>query len=201
MATEFPYLQMITPERKMLVGKPDKGTRIYRREGTYKESGEWCVAMDYVFDDQFVSPGGVGMFVPVSRAAVHKRMKEGRLTALCFHVVRDEKTFFGNVRKAKATPFVFIPVSECMAWAKEIAEKRGEVETIDASHVSQEFLEKDPEDRKNSKVRYTEKYLSFETKEFIRQEIKEAIKEKAQKGQGTMKSDVSNLNGRSKNAK
>src|SRR5208337_4427116 len=43
-----------------------KGTRIYRREGTYKESGEWCVAIDEVFDDQFVSPGGVCMFVPAS---------------------------------------------------------------------------------------------------------------------------------------
>ena len=51
------------------------------------------------------------MFVPASRAAVHKRMKEGRLTAFCFHVVHEEKTFFGNVRKAKATPFVYIPVS------------------------------------------------------------------------------------------
>ncbi len=178
MATEFPYLQMTTPERKKLVGKPDKGTRIYRREGTYKESGEWCVAMDEVFDDQFVSPGGVGMFVPVSRAAVHKRMKEGRLTALCFHVVQNERTFFGNVRKAKATPFVFIPVSECKAWAKEIQEKRGPVEIIGPGDVSQEFLEKDPEDHKSRKVRYTEKYLDLETKEFIRQEIQEAIKGK-----------------------
>ena len=178
MATDFPYLQMTTPERKKLVGKQQKGTRMYRREGTFKESGEWCVAMDKEFDDQFVSPGGVCMFVPVSRAAVHKRMQEGRLTALFFHVVHDEKTFFGNVRKAKASPFVYIPVSECKAWAKEIEEKRGPVETIDASHASQEFIEKDPEDRKNRKVRYTEKYLDIETKEFIRREIQEAIKEK-----------------------
>src|ERR1700683_1501569 len=91
MSTEFPYLQMNTPERKKLVGKQDKGTRIYRREGSFKESGEWCVTMDEVFEDQFVSPGGVGMFVPVRRAAVHKRMKEGRVTALCFYVVHDEK--------------------------------------------------------------------------------------------------------------
>jgi hypothetical protein len=156
MATEFPYLQVTTPERKKLVGKPNKGTRIYRREGTYKESGEWSLAIDEEFNDKFVSPGGVRMFVPaVGRAAVHKRMKEGRLTAFCFHIVRDEKTFFGNTRKVKATPFVFIPVSECLAWAKEIEEKRGQVEPIDASHLSQDFLEKDPEDRKSRKVRYS----------------------------------------------
>src|SRR5665213_2855929 len=181
MATDFPYLQMTTPERKKLIGKPDKGTRIYRREGTYKESGKWCVAMDEVFDDQFVSPGGVGMFVPVSRAAVHKRMKEGRLTALCFHVVHDERTFFGNVRKAKATPFVFIPVSECKAWAKELEEKRGGVENVDPNDASQEFLEKDPEDRKNRKVRHTDKYLEKDVRGWIREEIQEIMKEKAQK--------------------
>ena len=180
METDFPYLQVTTAEKKKLVGKPDKGTRIYRREGTYKESGQWCVAMDELFGDKFVSPGGVSMFVPVSRAAVHKRLKEGRLTALCFHVVHGEKTFFGNVRKAKATPFVFIPVSECMAWAKEIGEKRGVVESIDRSEASQEFLEKDPEDRENRKVRHTDKYLEKEIRGWIRQEIEEAWKEKAE---------------------
>jgi len=181
MSTEFPYLQITTPERKKLAGKPDKGTRIYRREGTYKESGEWCVAMDELFDDGFVSPGGVCMFVPASRAAVHKRMKEGRLTALCFHVVHDEKTFFGNVRKAKATPFVFIPISECQAWAKELAEKRERVADYDAGDASQEFLEVAPEDRKNRKVRHTDKYLDKEREKWILREMKENAEYRAAK--------------------
>ena len=174
---------MNTQERKKLVGKRDKGTRIYRREGTYKESGEWCVAMDEVFDDQFVSPGGVGMFVPASRAAVHKRLQEGRLTALCFHVVHDEKTFFGNVRKAKATPFVYIPVSECKAWAKELEEKRSPGEFLGAE-PNPEFLVKDPGDRKNRKVRYTDKHFHKEREKEIVQWMREnaewRAKQKAQ---------------------
>ena len=182
METEFTYLQVTTPDRKKLCGKPDEGTRIYRREGSYKESGEWCVAIDAEFDEKFVSPGGVGMFVPVSRAAVHKRMKEGRLTALCFHVVHAEKTFFGNVRKAKATPYVFIPVSECQAWAKEIEEKRGLREIVEPGDDSQEFLVKDPEDAAKTDVRHTDKYLDAETKKFIRQEIAERMKEERAKG-------------------
>lgn len=177
-------MQINTPEREKLVGKPDSGTRIYRREGTYKESGEWIMAINDEFDDRFVSPGGVGMFVPASRAAVHKRMKEGRLTAFCFHVVHHEKTFFGNVRKAKASPYVYIPVSECKAWAKELEEKRGQVEPVDPSDDSSEFYEKDPEDRKNRKVHYTEDYADKDTKESISQELKENAewnaKEKAQ---------------------
>jgi hypothetical protein len=172
MSTEFPYLQINTPERKKLVGKLDNGTRIYRREGTYKESGEWIMAINDEFDDRFVSPGGVGMFVPASRAGVHKRMKEGRLTAFCFHVVHDEKTFFGNVRKAKASPYVYIPVSECKAWAKELEEKRGQVEPVDPSDDSSEFYEKDPEDRKNRKVRYTEEYADKDTEGSIIEQLK-----------------------------
>ncbi|HUA66832.1 MAG TPA: hypothetical protein VME24_13370 [Alphaproteobacteria bacterium] len=153
MSTEFPYLQIDTAERKKLVGKADKGTRIYRREGTYKESGEWFDGIQERFDDRFVSPGGVCMFVKASRAAVHKRMKEGRLTAFCFHVVHSEKTFFGNVRKAKASPFVLIPVSECKAWASELDAKRGGPDVGDAGDGDDEFLMRDPADRKNRKVR------------------------------------------------
>jgi hypothetical protein len=180
MTTEFAYLQ-VTRDMKGLVGKCDRGTRIYRREGSYGEAGKWFNDLDEVFNDQFVSPGGVAMFVPVSRAAVHKRMKEGRLTAFCFHVVHQERTFFGNVRKAKANPFVCIPVSECKAWAKELAGKRGSAEAIDSSDASGEVLEKDPEDRKSRKVRYTNKYLDKDAEEWIRQDIKELQLEKAGK--------------------
>jgi hypothetical protein len=137
--------------------------------------------MDELFDDGFVSPGGVCMFVPGSRAAVHKRMKEGRLTALCFHVIRAEKTFFGNVRKAKATPFVFIPVSECKAWAKELEEKRGRVADYGPGDESEEFLDIAPEDRKNRKVRYTDKYLDQDRKERIVREMKENAEYRAAK--------------------
>ncbi|MFA6544316.1 MAG: hypothetical protein WCS99_07810, partial [Limisphaerales bacterium] len=116
----------ITGELAKLVGKCDEGTRVYRAEGSYGECGEWYEQLLELTDDSFVSPGGVSMFVPVSRAAVHKRLKEGRLTALCFHVVHREKTFFGTTRKAKARPYVFIPVSECKAWANELQERFGD---------------------------------------------------------------------------
>ena len=123
--TVFLFLN-ITGELAKLVGKCDEGTRVYRAEGSYGECGEWYEQLLELTDDSFVSPGGVSMFVPVSRAAVHKRLKEGRLTALCFHVVHREKTFFGTTRKAKARPYVFIPVSECKAWANELQERFGD---------------------------------------------------------------------------
>lgn len=63
------------------------------------------------------------MFAPVSRAAVYKRLTEGRLTAFSFHVRKYSKTLFGRERMERETPFVFIPVSECKAWGEEIRER------------------------------------------------------------------------------
>ena len=116
-------------------------------------------------DDSFVSPGGVSMFAPVSRAAVHKRLKEGRITAFCFHVVHDEKTFFGTTRKAKERPYIYIPISECKAWAKELQERFGDRDGdgTDAKEVEKHrdaaFLDKDPDDNGKRKVRYTHEGL------------------------------------------
>jgi len=177
MSTEFPFLK-VTPEMKGLVGKRQTGTRIYRREGTYQEAGEQAVALDKVFNDSFVSPGGVIMFVPVSRAAFYKRMNEGRLTVFCFHVVKDEKTFFGKVRKAKSTPFVWIPVSELEAWAEEIKEKRGEAEARKEGYFDIDaLLDRDPEDRGRKDVVYGEKMTREEIVDLIQTEVRVAIKE------------------------
>jgi hypothetical protein len=177
MSTEFPFLK-VTPEMKGLVGKRQPGTRIYRREGTYQEAGEQAVALDKVFNDSFVSPGGVIMFVPVSRAAFYKRMNEGRLTVFCFHVVKDEKTFFGKVRKAKSTPFVWIPVSELEAWAEEIKGKRGEAEARKEGDFDIDgLLGRDPEDRGRKDVVYGERMTREEIMFEIQTGIRVAVEE------------------------
>jgi hypothetical protein len=177
MSSEFPFLKVM-PEMKSLVGKRQPGTRIYRREGTYEEAGQQSVALDEVFNDSFVSPGGVIMFVPVSRAAFYKRMNEGRLTVFCFHVVKDEKTFFGKVRKAKSTPFVWIPVSELQAWAKEIKEKRGEAEARKEGDFDIDgLLDRDPDDNGRKDVVYGERMTREEIMHEIQSGIRFAIKE------------------------
>jgi len=155
--TEFPFLN-IAGELAKLAGKRDKGTRVYRAEGSYDECGEWYERLVELTGDSFVSPGGVSMFAPVSRAAVHKRLKEGRITAFCFHVVQDEKSFFGTTRKAKERPYIYIPVSECKAWAGELEERFGGREASAQEiekHRDSAFLDKDPDDKGKRNVRYT----------------------------------------------
>ena len=120
MNKDFKYLEV--PEGlKPILGTPDPDTRIYRREGSDEDSGPWFDALCEHFPGEgFVSPGGVGMYAPVSRSGVYKRLKEGKMTAFCFHVVEAKRSIFGYQDKLKKRPYVYIPVSECKAWAEEL---------------------------------------------------------------------------------
>ncbi len=98
---EFPFIEVPKDLRK-IVGEPTPGTRAYRREGTHAECGQWIEDLGLHYKgDVGISPAGVTMFVPVQRAAVHKRIKEGKLTAFFFYITRVESTFFGTKRKVK----------------------------------------------------------------------------------------------------
>ncbi|MEM7147124.1 MAG: hypothetical protein AAF591_18540 [Verrucomicrobiota bacterium] len=130
----FPFVK-IPIEAQKVFGVPDGGTRVYRAEGTEGEAGEWYDAVTAVAGPT-VSPGGASMFAPVSRPAVHKRVKEGNLTAFCFHVTRTRKGLFGKQRKARETPFVYVPISELKAWAHEL-----EARMIRLGRVTEEELE------------------------------------------------------------
>lgn len=60
------------------------------------------------------------MFAKASRAAVHKRLKEGRLTAFCFHQESARRSKFRKreVITTDGRPVTYIPVTECKAWAE-----------------------------------------------------------------------------------
>lgn len=120
--SEAQSLIEVPPEVLPVAGFQQAGTRVYRREGLESECGEWFQALD-AFTGPLVSPGGVSMFAPVTRAAVHKRLKEGRMTAFCFHSLVTKTGFFGRKQTIRETPIVYIPVSECRAWAEEIKER------------------------------------------------------------------------------
>lgn len=113
----------IPPHLKKIVGEPDPGTRIFRAYGNEEDFDKWFDAVwEICGDDKAVSPGGVSMFAKVTRAGVHKRMKEGRLTAFLFHKVKESKWIKGRkVLEEGGRPYGFIPVSECKAWAKELS--------------------------------------------------------------------------------
>jgi hypothetical protein len=162
MRNDFPFVK-IPPELKKFIGEPTPGTRFYRRSGTREECSEWFDAIaEYVEEGAGVSPGGVSMFVPVSRAAVHHRLKNGMLTGFSFYVTEDEKSFFGTTRKRKGRPYVYIPTSECKAWAEELKRRAGVGDEQPETEEEEgwQFVLKDPKDKGNKKVVYKEPPMS-----------------------------------------
>jgi len=176
---EFPFIE-VPKDLSKIVGEPTPGTRAYRREGTHAECGQWIedLGLHYI-GDVGISPSGVTMFVPVQRAAVHKRIKEGKLTAFFFYITNVESTFFGTKRKVKLRPYILLSMSECKAWVAEMKRRMGYVDEPDESLMKQrqklkpaaaadepktvkeavaalDFADTDPKDKGNRKVRYEE---------------------------------------------
>jgi hypothetical protein len=184
---EFPFIEVPKDLRKM-VGEPTPGTRAYRREGTHAECGQWIEDLGLHYKgDVGISPAGVTMFVPVQRAAVHKRIKEGKLTAFFFYITHVESTFFGTKRKVKLRPYILLSMSECKAWMAEMKRRMGYVDEPDESLLKQrlklkpaasadepktakealaalDFADTDPKDKGNRKVRHEEP-LSMENRQ------------------------------------
>ena len=178
---QFPFIE-VPKELHKLVGEPTPGTRAYRREGTFKECGEWLEKLgEYYKGDVGLSTSSVVLFVPVSRASVYKRIKEGKLTAFFFYVTHEETRLFGAKRRAKERPFIVVSVSECKAWAEEIKRRVGFVDDpnetpfLESTRLlreslregggdeptsakeekeADEFVNQDPKDKGSRKVKY-----------------------------------------------
>jgi len=132
--TEFPFVE-IPEELEAIVGKRDPGTRMYRRDGSQEESSVWFDLLTEIIGPS-VSPGGVGMYCPVSRAAVYKRIKEGKLSIFLFHVTHRKTMLFGKNRILRDNPYGYIPASEARAWREELEER-----AISQGTITEEELE------------------------------------------------------------
>jgi hypothetical protein len=191
MVTAFPFV-VVPSELRGIVGDPTPGTRIYRREGSHDDCGVWFEAIHKQLEGVGLSPGGVAMYVPVSRAAVHKRIKEGKLTAFTFHITRETTGFLGKKRKAKEQPYILLSIDECKAWAEELKLRRGyqsdnrnalrvvasedEPKSEQERKEADEFVAIDPKDRKNKNVEYSEPGMSRgEVVDLVNQTVREAI--------------------------
>lgn len=128
MSTVFQFAK-IPNELVPIIGEADPGTRLYRQVGSKEECGRWFDAISEAVG-AMVSPGGVSMYARVSRAATYKRIKEGRLTAFCFHEAEIRKGFFGGGKQIQKSPFIYVPVSEAKTWGEE----------LEARNVSNEIL-------------------------------------------------------------
>ncbi len=121
MNDDFPYVG-IKPGLKQVIGKKAPGTRMYKASGTQEDYVAWFDAI-IRHVGPCVSPGGAAARAHVTRAAVYKRMKEGRITAFMFYAPEDNKRLPKLLRIFRAVdiPYCYIPVSECQAWGEDMA--------------------------------------------------------------------------------
>ncbi len=118
-----------------IIGEREGDSRVYAKEGVQEECAPWYDALHEIVGP-CVSPGGVAMYCPVTRAATHRRIREGRLSCFTYHVKERKINFFGKLRGLRDTPYSYVPVSECRAWRKELEEK-----ALRNERVTQEELE------------------------------------------------------------
>lgn len=125
----------VSKRLRLAVGDCLPGTRIYRKDAPEDESPFWSEA---IFDviGPCLSPGGAASFVGVSRAAVHKRLKEGSLTGFFFYSTKARRSLFGAEKMKRELSIAYIPLAECKEWRDELQQRavenglitRGELE-------------------------------------------------------------------------
>ena len=121
MSTGFPFVEI--PKNLLpAIGEPDPGTHIYRKSGPDEDMSKWFAHLSSLIGPT-LSPGGVCMYCPVSRAAVHKRAKEGKLSMFLYHPDYSKQSLFGKEKKIRKRPYGYIPLSEIQAWRREIEER------------------------------------------------------------------------------
>jgi hypothetical protein len=105
-----------------VVGEPVAGTRIFRKQGAEDHIPDW---EDVIFKEfgPCISPGGAAQRAGVSRAAVHDRLKQGKLTGFFFYSTKPRRFLFGKLPPKRELMIGYIPVSEATAWRKEIEER------------------------------------------------------------------------------
>jgi hypothetical protein len=139
MSTKIKFVEV--PESLIpIIGEARPGTRLYRQDGPEEEAAAWFEALDRHFEG-LISPGGVSIFAPVGRGAVHKRLKEGNLTGFTYFVTVPRRTFFGKTKLKREKPYILILVSELKQWAVEIKEQ-----AIRLGKVTREELARDKPD-------------------------------------------------------
>jgi hypothetical protein len=103
------------------------------------------------------------MYAPVSRAAVHRRIKDGKLTAFFFYVTTPKRNWFRTTRIQRESHYGYIPVSECREWKKELEER-----AINKGLISREDLE-------GEKPYWDARFLEWNSKFIKEQEQKKVM--------------------------
>jgi hypothetical protein len=128
MAKQFPF--SVVPEKLgWVAGEYDEETNSFHQHGHEGEVGYWFETLTKHLGP-LLAPGQVNMYVPVSRTAVHSRIKRGDLTTFYFHSKPATEGLFLGKKEPRESPFVFVTSRECEFWAHEIRAKKARLGQI-----------------------------------------------------------------------
>ena len=121
MLTKYSFLTPIHKRLYRIFGKPEPGTTIYKEKGPFHVAQAWYYALKLAVGDVIAVPS-VSLYIPISRNAIHKRIKEGRLSCFQFKIEysKDDKV---SESLARERPHAFVPVSECEVWLQEFNDR------------------------------------------------------------------------------
>jgi hypothetical protein len=115
----FPYAE--PPEHYKTAKEIEclKGTRWWVQKGSPGAFRLWLYELidDEEYKERVIPLQWVPEFVGVTRAAVHKRAKAGKLTVFSFVMMEPEKVFLTKARLHARSRYDFAVMSECEAWS------------------------------------------------------------------------------------
>ena len=123
MADSIPFV-VVPAKLAKSVGKPGSRTRRYEMVGGHPELQTWLSILGEQFVGDLLPLNWCPEYVGVTRAAIHKRIKAGNLTAFVFCLVGKPFTVFGAKYAITRQEFAYVLRSECDAWQKQLLERR-----------------------------------------------------------------------------
>ena len=100
------------------VGSLRRGTCTYETRGDHDAYREWVNALFSHFMAGLLNPSCAGMYAGVSRTALHKALREGRLIAFSFRLTQPQEG-----PREVGPPYVLIPIDELNSWRRVLAER------------------------------------------------------------------------------
>ncbi len=95
---------------------------MFRRQGSLEQVADWFDRISLRFGPT-VTLGGVMMYCPVSRSALHERIERGGLTVFEFNVTERKTNLLGSIKTVFRKTYSYVPVEELRAWRKDIEER------------------------------------------------------------------------------
>jgi len=133
MAKHFPF-SIVPSKLEWIAGDYDYETNSYHQRGDEGEVGYWFDVLTQHLGP-LLAPGMINMYVPVSRTAVHRRIKSGGLTTFYFHSKPATEGLFAGKKEPRESPFVFVPAKECRYWSEEIKAKKLRLKQVELSDI------------------------------------------------------------------